>query len=51
MEKYDKIQFKETQINLNKIVRVVTENTTYVVIKAWVWILTLIIISYGILDK
>lgn len=51
MEKYDKIQFKETQINWNKIVRVVTENTTYDVIKAWVWILTLIIVSYGILDK
>ena len=51
MKKYDRIQFQETQVKWSKIVRVVIENTTYDVIKAWFQILTLLIISYGILNR
>lgn len=36
MEKYDRIQKKEMQITWSRIVRVVTENMTYEVIKACV---------------
>ena len=35
MEKYDRIQFQETQVKWSEIVRVVIENTTYDVIKGW----------------
>lgn len=50
MEKYDRLQFKEIWINWSKIARVVTANMTYDIIKAWVQILTLLLISCGILD-